>query len=31
MARTSLNAFADAACSVIVARVEGEKDVPTDV
>src|ERR1700761_5784932 len=27
MARTSLTVFADAACSVIVARLEGEKDV----
>jgi Na+/H+-dicarboxylate symporter len=27
MARTALNVFADAACSVIVARLEGEKDV----
>jgi proton glutamate symport protein len=31
MARTALNVFADAACSVIVARLEGEKDVLTDV
>jgi len=31
MARTSLTVFADAACSVIVARLEGEKDVLTDV
>jgi Na+/H+-dicarboxylate symporter len=31
MLRTSLNVFADAACSVIVARLEGEKDVLTDV
>jgi Na+/H+-dicarboxylate symporter len=29
MARTALNVFADAACSVIVARLEGEKDVLT--
>jgi proton glutamate symport protein len=27
MIRTALNVFADAACSVIVARLEGEKDV----
>jgi Na+/H+-dicarboxylate symporter len=27
MARTSLTVFADAACSVIIARLEGEKDV----
>lgn len=27
MARTSLTVFADAACAVIVARLEGEKDV----
>ena len=27
MARTSINVYADAACSVIVARLEGEKDV----
>jgi Na+/H+-dicarboxylate symporter len=27
MARTALNVFADAACSVIVARLEGEKDL----
>jgi proton glutamate symport protein len=31
MLRTSLNVFADAACSVIVARLEGEKDVLTAV
>jgi proton glutamate symport protein len=31
MARTSLTVFADAACSVIVARLEGEKDVLIDV
>lgn len=31
MARTSLTVFADAACSVIVARLEGEKDVLTGV
>ncbi len=31
MARTALTVFADAACSVIVARLEGEKDVLTDV
>lgn len=31
MARTSLTVFADSACSVIVARLEGEKDVLTDV
>ena len=31
MARTSLTVFADAACFVIVARLEGEKDVLTDV
>jgi Na+/H+-dicarboxylate symporter len=31
MARTSLTVFADAACSVIVARLEGEKGVLTDV
>jgi proton glutamate symport protein len=31
MARTSLTVFADAACSVIVARLEGEKDVLTDL
>ena len=31
MVRTALNVFADAACSVIVARLEGEKDVLTDV
>jgi len=30
MLRTSLTVFADAACSVIVARLEGEKDVLTD-
>jgi proton glutamate symport protein len=30
MARTSLNVFADAACSVIVARLEGETDVLTN-
>ena len=29
MARTSVNVFADAACAVIVARLEGEKDVLT--
>jgi Na+/H+-dicarboxylate symporter len=27
MARTAINVFADAACTVIVARLEGEKDV----
>jgi proton glutamate symport protein len=31
MARTSLTVFADAACSVIVARLEGEKDVLNNV
>ncbi len=31
MGRTALNVFADAACSVIVARLEGEKDVLTGV
>ena len=31
MARSSLTVFADAACSVIVARLEGERDVLTDV
>jgi Na+/H+-dicarboxylate symporter len=31
MIRTALNVFADAACSVIVARLEGEKDVLPDV
>lgn len=31
MARTTLNVYADAACSVIVARLEGEKDVLTGV
>jgi Na+/H+-dicarboxylate symporter len=31
MLRTSLTVFADGACSVIVARLEGEKDVLTDV
>jgi proton glutamate symport protein len=31
MARTAINVFADAACTVIVARLEGEKDVLTDV
>jgi proton glutamate symport protein len=31
MLRTSLNVFADAACSVIVARLEGEKGVLADV
>jgi Na+/H+-dicarboxylate symporter len=30
MARTSTNVFADAACTVIVARLEGEKDVLTE-
>jgi Na+/H+-dicarboxylate symporter len=30
MARTAINVFADAACTVIVARLEGEKDVLTD-
>jgi len=30
MARTAVNVFADAACTVIVARLEGEKDVLTD-
>jgi Na+/H+-dicarboxylate symporter len=29
MARTAVNVFADAACAVIVARLEGEKDVLT--
>jgi proton glutamate symport protein len=29
MARTAINVFADAACTVIVARLEGEKDVLT--
>ena len=27
MARTAINVFADAACTVIVARLEGEKDI----
>src|ERR1700733_10588209 len=31
MARSSLTVFADAACSVIVARLEGEKDVLNNV
>jgi proton glutamate symport protein len=31
MARTAINVFADAVCTVIVARSEGEKDVLTDV
>ena len=31
MARSSLNVFADAACSVIIARLEGEKDVLSNV
>ena len=31
MARTALTVFADAACAVIVARLEGEKDVLTDL
>jgi proton glutamate symport protein len=31
MARSSLTVFADAACSVIVARLEGEKDVLNSV
>jgi Na+/H+-dicarboxylate symporter len=31
MARTTLTVFTDAACSVIVARLEGEKDVLTNV
>jgi proton glutamate symport protein len=31
MARTATNVFADAACTVIVARLEGEKHVLTDV
>jgi DAACS family dicarboxylate/amino acid:cation (Na+ or H+) symporter len=31
MARTAINVFADAACTVIVARLEGERDVLTDV
>jgi len=30
MARTAVNVFADAACTVIVARLEGEKAVLTD-
>jgi proton glutamate symport protein len=30
MARTAINVFADAACTVIVARLEGEKNVLTD-
>jgi Na+/H+-dicarboxylate symporter len=30
MARTAINVFADAACTVIVARLEGETDVLTD-
>ncbi len=30
MARTAINVFADAACTVIVARLEGEKTVLTD-
>jgi Na+/H+-dicarboxylate symporter len=31
MARTAINVFADAVCTVIVARLEGEKNVLTDV
>jgi len=31
MARTALNVFADAACSVIVARLEGETGVLANV
>ena len=31
MARSSLTVFADAACSVIIARLEGEKDVLNNV
>lgn len=31
MSRTTLNVYADAACSVIVARLEGEKDVLNNV
>jgi proton glutamate symport protein len=31
MASSSLTVFADAACSVIVARLEGEKDVLNNV
>ena len=31
MARTAINVFADAACTVIVARLEGESDVLSDV
>jgi proton glutamate symport protein len=31
MARTAINVFADAACTVIVARLEGERDVLNDV
>jgi Na+/H+-dicarboxylate symporter len=30
MARTAINVFADAACTVIVAKLEGEKDVLTN-
>jgi len=30
MARTAINVFADAACTVIVARLEGERDVLND-
>jgi Na+/H+-dicarboxylate symporter len=30
MARTAVNVFADAVCTVIIARLEGEKDVLTD-
>jgi Na+/H+-dicarboxylate symporter len=30
MARTAINVFADAACTVIVARLEGETTVLTD-
>jgi proton glutamate symport protein len=30
MARTAINVFADAACTVIVAKLEGEKDVLTE-
>jgi Na+/H+-dicarboxylate symporter len=31
MARTAINVFADAACTVIVARLEGERDVLADI
>jgi proton glutamate symport protein len=31
MARTAINVFADAVCTVIVARLEGEKNVLSDV